>query len=66
MTDETVTEAGDGVAHDVGETAAPLDVARALEAILFVVDEPQSLVSLASAVGAPVADATSASACQWS
>ncbi|WP_296195825.1 SMC-Scp complex subunit ScpB [uncultured Microbacterium sp.] len=55
MTDETVTEAGDGVAHDVGETAAPLDVARALEAILFVVDEPQSLVSLASAVGAPVA-----------
>ncbi|MCK6064875.1 MULTISPECIES: SMC-Scp complex subunit ScpB [Microbacterium] len=31
------------------------DVARRLEAILMVVDEPQSLVSLAAAVGAPVA-----------
>lgn len=31
------------------------DVARRLEAILLVVDEPQSLVSLAAAVGAPVA-----------
>lgn len=30
------------------------DVARRLEAILLVVDEPQSLVSLATAVGAPV------------
>ncbi len=30
-------------------------VARRLEAILMVVDEPQSLVSLAAAVGAPVA-----------
>ncbi|MFT4306843.1 MAG: SMC-Scp complex subunit ScpB [Microbacterium sp.] len=30
-------------------------LARRLEAILFVVDEPQSLVSLAAAVGAPVA-----------
>ena len=30
-------------------------VARRLEAILLVVDEPQSLVSLAAAVGAPVA-----------
>lgn len=31
------------------------DVARRLEAILLVVEEPQSLVSLATAVGAPVA-----------
>ena len=31
------------------------DVARRLEAILLIVDEPQSLVSLATAVGAPVA-----------
>ncbi|WES65742.1 SMC-Scp complex subunit ScpB [Microbacter sp. GSS18] len=31
------------------------DVARRLEAILLVVDEPQSLVSLATAVSAPVA-----------
>jgi segregation and condensation protein B len=30
------------------------DVARRLEAILLIVDEPQSLVSLAAAVGAPV------------
>ena len=30
------------------------DVARRLEAILLVVDEPQSLVSLATAVAAPV------------
>lgn len=34
--------------------ARPGDVARRLEAILFVVDEPQSLVALATAVGAPV------------
>ncbi|MFT4136156.1 SMC-Scp complex subunit ScpB [Microbacterium sp.] len=33
---------------------APVDVARRLEAILLVVDEPQSLVSLAAAVAAPV------------
>ncbi len=32
----------------------PADVARRLEAILLVVDEPQSLVALAAAVGAPV------------
>jgi segregation and condensation protein B len=34
---------------------AVLDVPRALEAILMVADEPQSLVSLATAVGVPVA-----------
>lgn len=32
----------------------PVDVARRLEAILLIVDEPQSLVALAAAVGAPV------------
>jgi len=32
----------------------PADVARRIEAILLVVDEPQSLVALAAAVGAPV------------
>ncbi|MFL0566809.1 SMC-Scp complex subunit ScpB [Microbacterium sp. 179-I 1D1 NHS] len=31
------------------------DIARRLEAILMIIDEPQSLVSLAAAVGAPVA-----------
>lgn len=36
-------------------TASVPVLARQLEAILFVVDEPQSLVSLATAVGAPVA-----------
>ncbi len=36
------------------ETGAA-DVARRLEAILLIVDEPQSLVALATAVGAPVA-----------
>jgi segregation and condensation protein B len=44
---------------DVDEVEAPakpvLDVPRALEAILMVADEPQSLVSLATAVGVPVA-----------
>jgi segregation and condensation protein B len=34
--------------------SAPPDLARALEAILMVVDEPQTLVSLATALGAPV------------
>lgn len=33
----------------------PVSVARRLEAILLVIEEPQSLVSLAAAVGAPVA-----------
>jgi segregation and condensation protein B len=44
---------------DVDEVEAPakavLDVPRALEAILMVADEPQSLVSLATTVGVPVA-----------
>jgi segregation and condensation protein B len=40
------------------QTAPPTgagDIARRLEAILLVIEEPQSLVSLAAAVGAPVA-----------
>lgn len=36
-------------------TFAVADVARRVEAILLIVDEPQSLVALAAAVGAPVA-----------
>jgi segregation and condensation protein B len=36
-------------------TAETASVARQLEAILLIVEEPQSLVSLATAVGAPVA-----------
>ncbi|GAA0962252.1 SMC-Scp complex subunit ScpB [Frigoribacterium faeni] len=41
---------GDDRAHD-----AAVPIARSLEAILMVADEPQSLVSLATAVGAPTA-----------
>lgn len=40
---------------DARATAPATDVRRALEAILMVADEPQSLVSLGVAVGAPVA-----------
>jgi segregation and condensation protein B len=36
------------------ETKTAVDVERSLEAILMVADEPQSLVSLATALGAPV------------
>src|SRR5215218_2854249 len=39
---------------DIPEPAQPADLERALEAILMVVDEPQSVVTLASAIGAPV------------
>jgi segregation and condensation protein B len=51
MTDEqTMTDE-----RTVTESVSPASVARRLEAILLVVEEPQSLVSLATAVGAPVA-----------
>ncbi|GAA1843791.1 SMC-Scp complex subunit ScpB [Microbacterium koreense] len=46
MTDET---------DDATQPSSTMSVARRLEAILLVVDEPQSLVSLAAAVAAPVA-----------
>ncbi|HEY9497514.1 MAG TPA: SMC-Scp complex subunit ScpB [Terrimesophilobacter sp.] len=36
------------------EPVVELDVERALEAILMIADEPQSIVSLATALGAPV------------
>ena len=45
-------------ATDAAEEPAerhPLDIHRAIEAILMVADEPQSLVTLATALGAPVA-----------
>ena len=42
--------------HENPETAtAPRDVERSLEAILMIADEPQTLVSLATALGVPVA-----------
>ncbi|RKR74442.1 SMC-Scp complex subunit ScpB [Frondihabitans australicus] len=40
---------------DLAAPNAGVPIARTLEAILMVADEPQSLVSLATAVGAPVA-----------
>lgn len=36
--------------------SVPLDISRAIEAILMIADEPQSLVSLGTALGAPVKD----------
>lgn len=51
MTDEKTMTDG----QTVTESVSPGSVARRLEAILLVVEEPQSLVSLATAVGAPVA-----------
>lgn len=60
MTDDTQqgdTEQDDVQPDDTASEAPlrdPIDVARALEAIFMIVDEPQSLVALASAVSAPV------------
>ncbi|GAB3405907.1 SMC-Scp complex subunit ScpB [Schumannella luteola] len=57
-TGETLESEASGAATAEGETAVkrtPIaDLDRALEAILMVVDEPQSLVALAAAVDAPV------------
>lgn len=55
MTVENVSELVD--ATDSTEVPAPVadtDIERALEAILMVADEPMSIVTLATAVGAPV------------
>ncbi|MFK3671503.1 SMC-Scp complex subunit ScpB [Leifsonia aquatica] len=55
MTVENVSELVD--ATDSTEVPAPVadtDIERALEAILMVADEPMSVVTLATAVGAPV------------
>jgi segregation and condensation protein B len=41
---------------NTAETGAPIEVARAIEAILMIADEPQSLVSLGTALGVPVKD----------
>jgi segregation and condensation protein B len=55
MTDDVIDpSAGEPGEPEVVRSQEPLDVARRLEAILLVVDEPQSLVSLAAAVGSPV------------
>ncbi len=57
MTDDAVAPAGDAAPAEEDapqRSHEPVEVARRLEAILLVVDEPQSLVALATAVGAPV------------
>jgi len=50
MTDDTVAEIDEAPVRAQDGAS----VARRIEAILFIVDEPQSLVSLATAVGSPV------------
>jgi segregation and condensation protein B len=47
------TEAKDEIVEEV--TRVIVDIPRALEAIFMIADEPQTLVSLATAVGAPIA-----------
>ena len=69
-TDEPEVAVADGAVTGAAvteEVAAPepripdgVEVARALEAILMVVDEPQSVVGLASAVGRPVKEVRAA------
>ncbi len=57
MTDDPTALAGTVSATEAAAAPRPNDaasVARRLEAILLILDEPQSLVSLAAAVGAPV------------
>ncbi|MBN9158351.1 MULTISPECIES: SMC-Scp complex subunit ScpB [unclassified Microbacterium] len=55
MTDDTVTDADVTDAAGTGAAAtAELPITEKLEAILLIIDEPHSLVSLAAAVGAPV------------
>jgi segregation and condensation protein B len=58
MTDDASTSSATGGGSSAAAGAHPAvtttDVARRLEAILLIVEEPQSLVSLAAAVGAPV------------
>lgn len=59
MTDDRSTSSGMDGDSGTGSDERPqtrdaAEVARRLEAILLIVDEPQSLVALAAAVGAPV------------
>ena len=53
MTDDEQVDGGAGEVTRPAPTAVP-DVERALEAILMVADEPQSVMSLATVLGVPV------------
>src|SRR4051812_1168996 len=57
MTPETDTDTELAARAEVAEepTRAPVDLERALEAVLIVADEPLPLVSLATALGSPIA-----------
>jgi segregation and condensation protein B len=60
MTDDMMPVDGEKIADTEGAPA--VDVARAIEAILMVADEPQSIVSLGTALGVPVKQIKSAMA----
>ena len=55
MTPEMQTDTEEEVGTEAAAPIAVADIPRALEAIMMVADEPQTLVSLATAVSAPVA-----------
>jgi len=52
MTDKTVTDKA--MAHNATTDDDSIQIERALEAILMIADEPQSLISLATALSVPV------------
>lgn len=54
MTTENAIDPDADAVAEKHATAHPADLERAIEAILMVADEPQSLVTLATALGAPV------------
>jgi segregation and condensation protein B len=54
MPDASTLEDTDTATDEVDAARPALDLERCLEAILMVADEPQSLVSLATALGSPV------------
>lgn len=58
MTDNTATTTDDTVAisEEAPSPTSALPLTERLEAILLIIDEPHSVVSLAAAVSAPVAD----------
>lgn len=60
MTIDPVDPQGENVQEELEGLARIVDIDRALEAILMVADEPQSLVSLAAAISKPVAVARQA------
>ena len=56
MTIDPDTAAGTDAAAAAPADAPPVEIDRALEAIFMVADEPQSLISVATSLGVPVAE----------